>query len=316
MLANQRLILVTGKGGVGRTTIASALSYWISQQGKRTLLAQINAKKNLGPLLGVAEVGEEIRLVSPNLWAVNTNPSAALKEYGLMILHYQAVYRAVFENRMVKGFLRAIPGLDDYAMLGKLWYHTTELQSDGSPRFDTIIVDCPATGHAVTFLRTPQIILDTVPEGPLTRDARAVRELLTDPARTRLVIVTLAEDMPANEALDFYRSVKSPLQIPTGPLIVNALYPDRFTKEGMPAQVLTDLTRDSALPLPDWFNPLLVRAQLTRYRRALNEHYLAQLRDRIPMPQAHLPHLFTLQFDLSAIKLLSKLLAEQLSASP
>ena len=315
MLANKRLILVTGKGGVGRSTIASALALWISRQGRRTLLAQINAKKNLGPLLGVPDVGEEIRLVSPNLWAVNTNPASALKEYGLMILRYQAVYNAVFENRMVKGFLRAIPGLDDYAMLGKLWFHTTELQSDKSFRFETIIVDCPATGHAITFLRTPQVILDTVPEGPLTKDAYLVRSLLTDSQRTSLLLVTLAEDMPANEALDLYRTIKNPLQIPTGPLVVNALYSNRFTKDGIPAQVLTSLTKDPTAPLPASISSLIVRAQLTRYRCALNEHYLAQLRDRIPMPQIHLPHLFTPHFDLSAIQQLSRLMGEQLALS-
>ena len=118
-----------------------------------------------------------------------------------MILRWKSVYEMVFENRVTKAFLRAIPGLDDYALLGKAWFHTTE-EKRGKPVWDTVVFDMPASGHSSSMLRVPWVIVDTVPEGPLTRDARTVKELLTDPARTAAVLVTLAEEMPVNEALE------------------------------------------------------------------------------------------------------------------
>ena len=113
----------------------------------------------------------------------------------------RSVYEMVFENRVTKAFLRAIPGLDDYALLGKAWFHTTE-EKRGKPVWDTVVFDMPASGHSVSMLRVPWVIIDTVPEGPLTRDARTIKELLCDPARTAAVLVTLAEEMPVNEAIE------------------------------------------------------------------------------------------------------------------
>ena len=116
--------------------------------------------------------------LAPNLSAVNTNPAAALAEYGLMILQVQERLRdGVREPRDASAFLRAIPGLDDYALLGKAWFHTTE-EKRGKPVWDTVVFDMPASGHSVSMLRMPWVITETVPEGPLTRDARTIKELL------------------------------------------------------------------------------------------------------------------------------------------
>src|ERR1051325_2752958 len=107
----------------------------------------------------------------------------------------------VFENRVSKAFLRAIPGLDDYALLGKVWFHTTE-DKRGAPVWDTVVFDMPASGHSVSMLRVRWVIAETGPAGPLPRDARTIKSLLCDPARTAAVLVTLAEEMPVNEEIE------------------------------------------------------------------------------------------------------------------
>src|SRR4051812_25483444 len=114
-----------------------ALAAHLAARGRRTLFYQANAKDRLSALYGGPPSSEEIRAVRTNLWAVNTNPQAALHEYGLMVLRYESVYKMVFENRISRALVRAIPGLDDYSLLGKLWYHTTE-EVSGKPRFETI----------------------------------------------------------------------------------------------------------------------------------------------------------------------------------
>src|SRR5438067_6588764 len=123
---DRRLILVVGKGGVGRSTVAAAIAGRLAEQGKRTLLFETNANDRFGAYFDRPPVGAEVTELAPNLFAVNTNPAAALAEYGMMVLKFKSIYEMVFENRVTRAFLRAVPGLDDYALLGKAWFHTTE----------------------------------------------------------------------------------------------------------------------------------------------------------------------------------------------
>jgi anion-transporting ArsA/GET3 family ATPase len=309
-LENKRLVVVLGKGGVGRTTIAAAIALHLAARGKRTLLFQSNAKERLAGLLGCPPVGEQITPVRENLWTVNTNPNAALHEYGLMVLRYEAIYRMVFENRLSRALLRAIPGLDDYSILGKLWYHTTE-DDLGRPRFDTIVFDAPATGHAVTLLRIPHSILEAVPEGPLTRDALKVRALLEDPYRTTPLIVTLAEEMPTNESLELASRLAREVGIRVSGLVVNQLYPDRFPQGSMPARMLDQLLAGGAADDPT-LGGVVTRARMLRSRRALNEHYLARLREELPVPTTQLPIVFTPQLGPPHVAELARLLGAEM----
>ena len=307
-LLSLRMIVVAGKGGTGRTTVAAALALVAARRGRRTLLAQVNAKDRLGTLLGVP-VGEQVVPVREHLDAVNMNPTAALREYGLMILRYETIYKAVLENRMIKGFLRAIPGLDDYSMLGKAWWHTTEVNGAGRPKYDLVVVDAPATGHAVTMLRLPQAILDTVPEGPLTATARRVRELMTDAAQCALLVVTLAEDLPVAEAIDLYRQNEQLLKMPLGAVVVNQLWPDDF---GGDESIFGAIERTGCGHADPVLAPLCERAHVTRSRRRLNEQYLEKLRQSIPVPQLRLPRLFQPQFGAAELRTLEDVLAAQL----
>ena len=222
-LTDLRFVIVSGKGGVGRTTVAATLARAAAAAGKRVLLAAAAATDRLGRMFGQSQpLGPSITTLAPGIEGVNITPASSLHEYGLKVLRSELITRAVFENRAVRGLLGAIPGLDAYALLGKAWWHTTETK-EGRPRYDLVVFDGPATGHAALMLRIPQAILNVMPKGPLAGDARAIIELLRDPARAALVIVTLAEDLPAREASELAAQARGPLAIPLGPLIVNAL---------------------------------------------------------------------------------------------
>jgi hypothetical protein len=228
-LLERRFILLSGKGGVGRTTVAAALARAAADAGKRVLVAQASAAERLGRLFGrFGPVGTDVVRLAPGIDAVNMTPQSALHQYGLMMLRSELVYRALFENRAVRGFLGAIPGLDSYAMLGKAWWHTTETVA-GRPRYDLVILDGPASGHATLMLRIPGAILQAMPKGPLAGDARQIRALLSDEARTALVIVTLAEELPARETAELAAAARGPLGVPLGPLIVNAVPSDALS---------------------------------------------------------------------------------------
>jgi len=307
-LLSLRMIVVAGKGGTGRTTVAAALALVAARRGRRTLLAQVNAKDRLGTLLGVP-VGEQVVPVREHLDAVNMNPTAALREYGLMILRYETIYKAVLENRMIKGFLRAIPGLDDYSMLGKAWWHTTEENAAGRPKYHLVVVDAPATGHAVTMLRLPQAILDTVPEGPLTKTARRVHELLGDASRCAMLLVTLAEDLPVAEAIDLHHQNEQLLKIPLGAVVANQLWPADFDGGDGIYEVLE---RSGCAHADAVLEPLCERARITHARYQLNQHYLEVLRREILAPLWRLPLLFRPTFGTAELEEIADLLAAQL----
>ena len=300
----RRLILVVGKGGVGRSTIAAAIAGQAAQRGRRTLLFETNANDRFGTYFDKPPVGTEVVQLANNLWAVNTNPAHALEEYGLMILKFRSVYEMVFENRVTKAFLRAIPGLDDYSLLGKAWFHTTE-EKRGKPIWDTVVFDMPASGHSVSMLRVPWVITDTVPEGPLTRDAREVKELLRDQARTAVVLVTLAEEMPVNEALELEEKLTGFGIVPQH-IVCNQVYPRHFPAGAPVARVLDALASDPSLGPP--LREVTTHATLSRDRRLLNERYLAELRRRAKTPVHELPMMFVPTLDAAHVRALGELL--------
>ncbi|MBW2732912.1 MAG: P-loop NTPase [Deltaproteobacteria bacterium] len=308
----RRMIIVGGKGGVGRTTVSAALAIALASRGRRVLLAHARCERcnpQLSQLLGCPIVDERIRPASDNLWVVNMNPQAAIREMGMMVLRFRAVYRIVLENRIVRSFLRAVPALDDYSMIGKAWYHTTECDSSGMPRYETVIFDGPATGHLISMLRIPQVILDAVPEGPLTTDARKARALLSDPDAARLLIVTLAEEMPFSEAMDLYRAATTELQIACEQLVVNQLYPED-RRASLHVGQLEAFCRESSTD--DDLQELCSATRLMRRRRAINERYLSLLEEQIPLSQLRLPHLFTPQLDRKALEPLVERFVAQL----
>jgi hypothetical protein len=308
-LFDKKLVVVAGKGGVGRTTVSAALAVAAADKGKRVLLCQTKSKERLSTLFGVRPVGTDVMRVRDRVHAVNMTPQAALREYGAMVLRSEFIAKQVLENKVSRTFLKAIPGLEDYAMLGKVWFHTTEEES-GRPRFDLVIMDAPATGHLLSMLQIPLAIIDTVPEGPLTRPAQSTLSLLRDPVRSSMVIVTLAEDLPSNEAIDLAKNQQATVRMPLGPLVVNQLYPPRFST-GPSSRAVASIPENCGDPE---LEPLLVSARTAQRRRALNERYLERLKTDLPQPQVHLPYLFRPDFGVEAVTELARRLEGQVSA--
>ncbi len=299
-LFDKRLILTVGKGGVGRSTVAAAIAERCARAGRRTLLYETNANDRFGNYFDKPTVGTEVSQLGPNLFAVNATPASALEEYGLMILRWKSVYEMVFENRVTKAFLRAIPGLDDYALLGKAWFHTAE-EKRGKLVWDTVVFDMPASGHASSMLRVPWVISETVPEGPLTRDARTIKELLCDPERTAPVLVTLAEEMPVNEACELETRLTG-LGIVPQHVVVNQVFPDHFPTHTPVSRVLDELI--AADPKTSPLAKVTGHASLSRDRRSLNARYLDEIAKRAKAPLVELPMLFTQRLASSDIQAL------------
>ncbi len=284
-LLSRRMVVVTGKGGVGKTTVATALALLAAGRGKRVLLTQFESLVDAGQLLRSEPVATDMEEVEPGLWVANMTPRSALREYGLLIFRFRAIVKAVLENRTVRHFLRAIPGLDDYAMLGKAWYHTTEVER-GRSRFDLVVVDAPPTGQMLKVFGVPGVIQRSVPDSMLTRDATTIQAFLTNPERCQAVIVTLAEELPVSETLELEKGVRE-LGMDVAGVVVNALYPVSRNV------ALLEEVQTAAAETDGRLATLLEEACIFHRRRAINEHHLAHLARCSQAPIRELPLLFT-----------------------
>jgi anion-transporting ArsA/GET3 family ATPase len=298
-----RFVVVVGKGGVGKTSTSAALALALARSGRRVLVAMCNARERLSYLLQVPPIGSEIRSIAPRIDAVNMEPGAALKEYGLMVLKIRALYSLIFENKLVSAFLRGTPGLDAWAMLGKAQHHALEQLPDGRPRYDTVIVDAPATGHGLDLLRVPKVILDVVPPGMLRRDAERAWQLFTDPLRSGVLLVTLPEELPVSETLELNAALRDELQLPVCGLVVNGLLPRLFDAEQAAAVERLQAEAKRARPeLAGLLGASWSRVQRERMQADARERLAASLQ----LPRYELPALFSPDFRRAEIEQLSQ----------
>ena len=246
-LGRRRFLFVTGKGGVGKTTVSAAIASGLAAKGKRVLIAMCHTKERLSAIMGTPPIGENLVQVGPSVWAVNISPEQALREYGEMVIKVKTLSNAVFGNQYVQSFLRAVPGLYEWSMLGKAWFHTTEVDKAGHHRFDVVILDAPATGHGLDMLRVPKVILEVAPPGALRRDAERAWKLFNDPKESGVIVVSLPEEMPTTETVELLGTLDRELHLPVLQLFVNGVIPPLFDdseRDALAAQ--TDLLTNAA----------------------------------------------------------------------
>lgn len=310
-LLDLKFVFVVGKGGVGKTAVSAALALAAAARGKRVLLAMCNAKERLSYLLETEPVGPQIRRIAPHLDAVNMQPEAALEEYGMLILKVRALYKLIFENRLVSSFLHGTPGIDAWAMLGKAQYHAFEKDAAGRDRYDMVIVDAPATGHGLDLLRVPRVIVDVAPPGLLRREAERAWRLFSDPTRAGVLLVTLPEEMPTTETLELDAAVRGELGLPVAGVVVNQALPALFDDADLAALTALDgaLATDSALRA--YVRSGRARAERGRTQRAC----MARLREGIHAPHTTLPLVLGSDFRKREIESLASALDIALSAA-
>jgi anion-transporting ArsA/GET3 family ATPase len=299
-LADKRFVLVTGKGGVGKTTVCAAEALALAAKGKRVLVAMCNAKERLSAMLGSAPIGSTVTAVETNVWAVNMLPEKALEEYGVLVLRSRALYKTLFDNAYVRTFLRAVPGMQEWAMLGKAWWHTTERLPDGSSKYDVVILDAPATGHGLDMLRVPKVIIDVVPPGLLRRDAERAWALFQDGNTCAIVLVTLPEEMPTTETIELAAALRG-LGLPIGRVVVNAVLPPLFSRDERAA-----LEGVGSFDVTSAGDAALAASRDRAARERLQAESMSRLSRELPVAPAFLPLLFEEAARPDAIRQLAK----------
>ena len=308
----KRLSFFAGKGGVGRTTLSAAIGLAHARKGLKTILVELGATEQIPSLFGRSEPsGYHPKKIHPDLplYSCHITPKAALEEYGVMKLKVRPLYKIVFENNPMQRMLEWIPGMDQLLMIGKIWYLDQERSSNGQPAYDRIIVDAPATGHGISLLQLPSVILQQVQSGPFARDTKPIQNMLEDRKRTVVHLVSLAEELPTRESLELAARIKNDLNIKIGNCFVNRVWPNPFSsnEEEIFSELRTTLKGESAE-----VDALLEHVSRSIDRRNHQNRYIRELREGLDqIPVVELPYLFTDNIGLEELDQLSHHMSNQ-----
>jgi anion-transporting ArsA/GET3 family ATPase len=293
-LLSRRLLLLSGKGGVGKSTVGLALALLAHERGKRVLLVEVDAPVEAARRLGARPSGSRVEEVRPGLFTVNLDPAAVMDEYVRHSVRIEILTRRILESPAYRRFFAAAPGLPDLMVLGKIMMLEDERERwTRRPTYDLIVVDAPATGHGISFLNVPLAASRAVPVGPVGGNARRILKLLRDPQRTALAIVAIPEEMAVAEALELHRIAADDVGIEARAVFLNACHEARFSP-AEEAEVLSLAARGAQGALAPGV-PLagaLTAARRQIRRRRLSRFYEARLRRELALPIVRLPYLF------------------------
>ncbi len=227
-LVDKRLVLVTGKGGVGKTTVAAALSLLGARRGKRVLVCEVDGPSAVAPLLGGGPTSHEPQALPCGVHLSVLSPEEGLRAYLAERIRIPGVVDLALKNPVVARFFRATPAVPEMSVLFAIQKLLDEREG-GAPRWDQVVVDLPASGHAVALLGAPFTGKRVFLAGPLHHLCVALERMLTDPARTAVAVVTLPEELPVNEALDLVGRLAE-LGVPVETVLANAVAPEPFDR--------------------------------------------------------------------------------------
>lgn len=284
-LTSRRVVLVTGKGGVGKTTVAASVAMASARAGKRVLLCETQGATRVPALFGKPGKGYEPTQIAPNLHTLSITPQEAIQEYVMLQLHFQRLYRLVFQNRVMGPFVDAVPGLHDLVQLGKVWFAERETEN-GKPRWDQIVVDAPATGHGLTMLGAPRAMMDLTRAGPFYENAQRIAELVENPAITGLLLVAIPEEMPLRETEQLFERLGRMRNL-VGGVVLNEVRPLPVSD---PAAWPTDHEALAHAGSPE----LALAADIVdaELHAAARSDGARQRLDRLGVPRVDLPFLF------------------------
>jgi anion-transporting ArsA/GET3 family ATPase len=280
--ASSRIVIVAGKGGVGKTTVAATLATMAARSGLSVLVVEVEGKSGLATALGLPPLAYEEVEARPRLRVRALSADDALLEY-LEQRGLQRVSGRLVRSGTVDVVSTAVPGMRDILLLGKVKQLE---QAVGSA--DLIVVDAPAAGHAITFLTSPRGLQDAVRMGPVRHQADEVVAMLADPARCQVLLVTLPEETPVNEVVETAFTLEERVGIALGPVVVNQCLPARWNGSAHAvadaALGRVDLSADDAVALD-------AASAFVGARRVVEQEQVARLARRLPLPQIQLPFL-------------------------
>ena len=310
-LLDKALLYVTGKGGVGKTTVSAALGLAAAAAGQRTIVCEVAAQDRVSRAFQREGVEREVEIeLAENLWAITIDPNLALQEWLSKQLGGGPPVRLLARSSAFQYFVAAAPGAREMITIAKVFELAQLERWDRHNRtYDLVIVDAPASGHGLAMLTTPHTFGEIARVGPIKRQAEKISTMLSDPRRTGYVAVALAEEMPVNETLELRGRLEAAVGLGLDAVIVNGLYPVRYTKAEA-----TALRSAAANGLaPDALTA--VQAALTQHERSRQQQtHVRRLRKEAGAPVLELPMLFEPEVGLAEYEHLAEELMAELGS--
>jgi len=284
--STSRVVIVAGKGGVGKTTVPAALAVTAARAGRSVLVVEVEGKSGLPAMFGAPALGYEEIDLEVGVRARFLTPDAALVEY--LVKHgMKRISKRLATSGALDVVATAVPGMKDILVLGKV------KSIEESRAADLVIVDAPAAGHAVTFLLSARGLLDAVRVGPIRKQAQDVVSLISDPKRCQVMLVTLAEETPVSEVVDTAFAIEDRAGVALGPVVVNGCFaPLPVAMSANASTILDDARAADRFVSQREGDDLAHAAAFLEERRALQDEQIQRLRERLPLPQIELPFVF------------------------
>jgi anion-transporting ArsA/GET3 family ATPase len=308
--STSHVVIVAGKGGVGKTTVTAALAVAAVRAGSSVLVVEVEGKSGLATMFDTPSLSYDEADLDPGIRARFLTPDAALVDY-LETHGMKRISKRLISSGALEVVANAVPGMKDILVLGKV------KSLDESRAADLIIVDAPAAGHAISFLLSPRGLLDAVRVGPINKQASDVVALLTDPDRCQVMLVTLPEETPVSELIETAYAIEDRAGVALGPVIVNQCFaappPGLNGSEAVP-RVLADAEASGRFVSEREANDLAHAIAFRAERHAVQHEQIVRLRDRLPLPQIELPFLFTPDIGRAQVHALADALAQGIEA--
>ena len=310
-LLDRRLVFVTGKGGVGKSTVAAGLALLAAQRGKRTLVCEVDAKGNLSAFYETGPTRFKERQIEPNLWAMSMDTEESLKEYLSINLRLPVMARIGPLARIFEFVATAAPGVKEILTVGKLTYEVRE------NNYDLVVVDASPTGHIVGQLAAPEAINELVSVGLVRSQTGWMLDILGDKERTGLVIVATPEEMPVNETIELSERVEQETSVGLAAIVVNRVLPELFGRgeEEVFEQVAQpDRVEELSKEVGADVGPIVDAARLAVTLRRTRAGHLERLRREVAssVPLLYIPYLFTRSHGLRTTRQVADALGAEL----
>lgn len=319
-LLDTRLLLVTGKGGVGKSVVAASLALASARAGRTTCLIEVEGRQTFSRLFDTEAWGFEEREFRPLLHGLSLDPEASLAEYLETFYGARRISKLVVGSTAVEFATTAAPGIKDVLLIGKVKEVERRRDAAGHFHYDAVIVDAPPTGRIINFLRAPDATTELVGVGPVRSQAQSLIDMLLDPGRTRAVLVTLLEEMPVSETVEGAHALRE-LGVAPGPLVVNRVLPRRFD-DGQRKALTADLDAaslhavlgEAGLAVSEGDSAELLelgRAEVSRVEA--QQQLRERLERRLGLPRLELPEVYSDRFGSAELGLLASAVEEALA---